>query len=126
VDVLNELFDKEYKQGYASWGKSTFWFGENRYAWFAPIGREHENWRDTLTPDMSIEEEWLGGENRPADEKYDQLMVERAIFAKQQNALGEYAYRFIGIYRIDQDKGSIRVYKQVSKELPFSQWLEDV
>jgi hypothetical protein len=122
VDVLNELFDKDYKDGYASFGKVTFRFGEYRLVWFAPIGRDNHEWRNERHDD-TIKEEWRGEGSYPANERDERRDEERAVFAKEQDSLGEYAYRFIGVYKIDHEEGSVRTYKRVSEELPFSQWL---
>jgi hypothetical protein len=121
VDVLNELFDKNFKDGYASFGKSTFWFGNDRFVWFAPIRQDRNNWRNEYEGD-TLTQKWLGEGPYPTDEKVDRPAVDRAVFAKEQNNLGEYAYRFIGIYKIVRNEGTIQTFKRTSKELPFSIW----
>jgi hypothetical protein len=122
VDVLNELFDKGYKDGFASFGRTVFWFGEDRVVWFPPIDQNNRDWLNEYTGN-TLTQTWLGEGPYPKNEKFDPPKVDRAVFAKQQDSLGEYAYRFIGIYHIDHDEGTVRTYKQVSKELPFLQWL---
>jgi len=122
VDALNELFDKGFKDGFAAFGRTVFWFGEGRHVWFPPINQDGRDWRNDYAGD-TFTQEWLGEGPYPTNAKYDRPDVERAIFAKEQDSLGDYAYRFIGVYKTDHQGGSVRTYKRVSEELPFLRWL---
>ncbi|MDR1784958.1 MAG: hypothetical protein LBR23_00605, partial [Spirochaetaceae bacterium] len=124
VDTMNGLFGKNYKEGFVHFGKCTFFFGGKRFVWFPRMDTKLEsNWHNTFGPNRdTLLSEYQGEGIWPTDPKVNNPDIERAIFAREQNALGEYAYRFAGVYRETKYTGKNSVCTRTARSLCLADW----
>jgi hypothetical protein len=114
---------------------STYFFGTKKVVWFPQIAIENKDhylvppnnidWCNTLSSDYSeLIQRWVGsGQKNAKDNKYDNLALEFAVFAKLKKDNG---YTFLGIYKKQPQKDlyGAEVYHQKEKELYIDDWTE--
>jgi hypothetical protein len=113
VDVLNSLFGKKHRQGFAAWGKSVFWTKErDKYIWFAPIDQKHKGWTNIMPDENNVHQMKIDGSPFLKDDN----PKPHAIFAKK------YEFRFVGIFIVEKHEKNVCVHKRISEELHLQEW----
>ena len=120
IQVLNDLFNKNYKKGYFNFGKCFLNYSNNERIWF-PFFIKHKEWDNTISKDGEyINQKYIGNKiidiekNKEINDKSN-----RYVFAKCKDNLGYISYRFIGVFIYDKYNNGITIYKRVSNELIF-------
>ncbi|GBU28795.1 hypothetical protein R84B8_02357 [Treponema sp. R8-4-B8] len=116
VDVFNSLFNKNYKQGFACFGKCYFKISEKKYIWFPPLDKRHGVWINTMPDELHLHQIFCG---EPKGHISNPLNVERAIFSKKPND----NYKFTGVFINDGVDGNTEKMKRISPEMRISEWI---
>jgi hypothetical protein len=112
---------------------SVFWFGDKKYIWFPHIAVEDndlnlthpsgEPWRNTLSFDYAyLCQKWISNDPIKKDNRpYDDLSVERGIFAKIRPKEG---YTFLGVYKKlpVKDIYGADVFRRTACDLSIDDW----
>ena len=104
ADTNAELLNNIIGTHYIDWMKTIYFYGDNAYIWMVNIdGRERSGWRNWFSNDYIIEEQldtkvvsWGG---IPLSEMAKKT---RFVFEKKDGY-----FRFLGVYKIDQNKSNI-------------------
>lgn len=120
VDVLNSLFDKNYKQGFAAFGKCAFWTKKrDKFIWCPILDREDESWTNTMPDENHLIQ-------KHNDERYTKLKddniesnPDRATFVKRVGS----EYQFVGIFHVEKRDSNIEYLKRISSELHLQEWI---
>ena len=121
VDVLNSIFGKSLKQGFAAFGKCAFRTKqEDKWVWFPPLdvkkGPKNIKWTNTMPDEFHIHQIRIDGSPQTKDDNPKPC----AIFAKKIKD----EYRFVGIFLTEkyENNHSIRISKRISTELHLQDW----
>jgi len=118
IQVTNDIFKKNWSNGYFSFGKSYFELTQNERLWF-PHLTPNKKWKNYVSDDWSvIYEENLENrtERQILGDDHNQN-IKRYTFAKYKNAFGETSYRFIGVFKFREIENITYIYEKISDEL---------
>jgi hypothetical protein len=118
VDVLNGLFGKKYKQGFANFGKCYFKINKGKHIWLPFLDQRHNDWINTMPDEKKIQQKYCGNQKNRLKNPLEK--IDKAIFTRKPND----NYRFVGIFHNDIIDGNIQNYKRVSEEFRISEWLK--
>ena len=113
-DVL-ELFGYNYK----NWQKSTKVIDGNILVWFPKMAIKtekgykatHKDWKNIISNDHNfIYEERIG--DKKVYEDFRRL--DRYVFGKIKNELGEKGYKFLGVYRFDKRRSNRAILRKIN------------
>ena len=122
VDILNSLFGKKYKQGFAAYGKVEFWTKqEDKSVWCPPLdvrkGPKNIMYTNIMPDENHVHQIKIDGSQHSRDDN----PRPQAIFAKK---IGN-EYRFVGIFIVEkyENNNSICISKRISTELYLHEWV---
>jgi hypothetical protein len=120
IEVTNDIFGRNFTEGYLQWGRSFFFLPPNEAIWFSHLPR-NKNWENTVPNDWAfIREKYIGSDEKKPKlkpEKEHNKDVKRYTFARYKNALGEVSYRFIGVFVFKEKAGPAFLYERISEEM---------
>ncbi|GHU87351.1 hypothetical protein FACS189476_02650 [Spirochaetia bacterium] len=125
VQVTNDIFGFNYSEGYLQYGKSFFEVSDNEYIWF-PHLTPNKDWENTISDDWNeIYEKYIGAKKEYKYDPYDHHNKNklRYTFAKYKDALGQVAYRFIGVFKFLKKENDVFTFLKDSDEIRIKKWL---
>ena len=84
----------------------------------------HKNWENTISDDRNtIYQRYIGNDPnlQDVDDRRDDTK-DRLVFGWTRNALGEYAYRFLGKYRVTGSHGGITTMERIDTKCVLSDY----
>jgi len=116
--------------------RSTRFFGDKKLAWFPKVAvlrneslvpPDRIRWINTISADGSevIQQFAPRGNPRNNNEKFFDVTIERAIFAKLPRMKGyKRGYTFLGVFKklTEQDGERKAIYTRLSEELKMEDW----
>ena len=119
IQVTNDIFNMNMKEGYLQWGKSWFKRSDDEYIWFPHLTKQ-KDWENSVSDDWNvITEKYIAKGNLPrpeGDKSLDKKII-RYTFAKYKDTLGEVSYRFIGVFTIKEYSDKTRVYRRIHTDM---------
>jgi len=114
IQVMNDIFNKEYTEGYLQFGKSYFKLSDNERIWF-PHLTPHKDFENTVSDDWTIIKEKFYKKEMKKTKEEDKVF--RYTFGRYRDSLGETSYRFIGVFKKKGYSNDIRILKRVATEI---------
>ena len=119
IQVTNDIFNMNMKEGYLQWGKSWFKRSDDEYIWFPHLTKQ-KDWENSVSDNWNeITEKYIAKGNLPrpeGDKSLDKKII-RYTFAKYKDSLGEVSYRFIGVFKIKEFSDKTRIYKRIHTDM---------
>jgi hypothetical protein len=115
VQVMNDIFNIGYTEGYLQWGKSYFKKSDTERIWF-PHLTPQKDWENIVSDDWTTIKQRYIGKRILKESNVDSKSL-KYTFAKYRDALGETSYRFIGVFREQDYTKNICTHKRVATEI---------
>ena len=113
--VLNDIFNRGYSEGFFKFGKSWFKLSESKYVWL-PHLTPQKDWNNVLSDDWeTITQEYIGTKKLENDGMYIDDYL-RHVFAKYKDSFGNTSYRFVGIFKGKDVENKVCIFERVSTE----------